>query len=198
MPGYSDLCKVFCSFLIACLAGFVAFESVDHTRYSKAVRGWVFFGGVTLGLRIWSMHFMGMLAWHPPFALYYSVRQNTPVGSGRDRRVLAGPAPGGGESLAKIAHCQSYRRFTGGVRHLRDALHRNVRASLYRPCNVGSAVASVFGSYCGHILVGRNGNAGEKRQRNKESQSSIDRLGCHPYRDLRNALCGDEGLQMVP
>ena len=73
MPGYYDLWTVFCSFLIACLAGFVAFESVDHTRYSKAVPGWVFFGGVTLGLGIWSMHFMGMLAWHPPFALYYSV-----------------------------------------------------------------------------------------------------------------------------
>ncbi len=73
MPGYYDLWTVFCSFLIACLAGFVAFESVDHTRYSDAVRGWVFFGGITLGLGIWSMHFMGMLAWHPPFALYYSV-----------------------------------------------------------------------------------------------------------------------------
>jgi len=73
MPGYYDLWTVFCSFLIAFLAGFVAFESVDHTRYSEAVRGWVFFGGVTLGLGIWSMHFMGMLAWHPPFALFYSV-----------------------------------------------------------------------------------------------------------------------------
>jgi len=73
LPGHYDLWTVFCSFLIACLAGFVAFESVDHTRYSKAFGGWVFFGGVTLGLGIWSMHFMGMLAWHPPFALYYSV-----------------------------------------------------------------------------------------------------------------------------
>jgi len=73
MPGFYDPWTVFCSFLIACLAGFVAFESVDHTRYSEAVRRWVFFGGVTLGLGIWSMHFMGMLAWHPPFALYYSV-----------------------------------------------------------------------------------------------------------------------------
>lgn len=73
MLGYYDLWTVFCSFLVACLAGFVAFESVDHTRYSEAVRGWAFFGGVTLGLGIWSMHFLGMLAWHPPFALYYSV-----------------------------------------------------------------------------------------------------------------------------
>jgi NO-binding membrane sensor protein with MHYT domain len=73
MPGYYDPWTVFCSFLIACLAGFVAFEAVDHTRFSKAVRSWVFLGGVTLGLGIWSMHFMGMLAWHPPFVLYYSV-----------------------------------------------------------------------------------------------------------------------------
>lgn len=73
MPGYCDLWTVFCSFVIAFLAAFVAFESVDHTRYSDAVRGWVFFGGFTLGLGIWSMHFMGMLAWKPPFPLYYAV-----------------------------------------------------------------------------------------------------------------------------
>src|SRR6185437_9808876 len=72
MVGYYDPWTVFCSFLIAFLAGFVAFESVDHTRYSLAPRGWVLFGGATLGLGIWSMHFTGMLAWHPPFALYYS------------------------------------------------------------------------------------------------------------------------------
>jgi signal transduction histidine kinase len=73
LPGYYDLWTVFCSFVIAFLAGFVSFESVDHTRYTTAAPRWIFFGGATLGLGIWSMHFMGMLAWHPPFALYYSV-----------------------------------------------------------------------------------------------------------------------------
>jgi NO-binding membrane sensor protein with MHYT domain/nitrogen-specific signal transduction histidine kinase len=73
LPGYYDLWTVFCSFLIAFLAGFIAFESIDHTRYSRAAHRWVFFGGVALGLGIWSMHFIGMMAWHPPFALYYSV-----------------------------------------------------------------------------------------------------------------------------
>jgi NO-binding membrane sensor protein with MHYT domain len=104
LPGHYDLWTVFCSFLIACLAGFVAFESVDHTRYSKAFGGWVFFGGVTLGLGIWSMHFMGMLAWHPPFALYYFSQQNTPVGFGGNMRILAGPATGGAGPPAKISH----------------------------------------------------------------------------------------------
>lgn len=60
------------SFLIACVAGFVAFESIDHTRFSEHPRRWATAGGVTLGLGIWSMHFVGMLAWHPPFPLYYS------------------------------------------------------------------------------------------------------------------------------
>ena len=73
MVGYYDLWTVFCSLVIAFLAGFAAFESVDHVRSGASRRRWVFFGGLTLGLGIWSMHFVGMLAWHPPFPLYYSV-----------------------------------------------------------------------------------------------------------------------------
>ena len=59
---------------IASLAGFVAFESIDHTRYSDAPALWTFISGLTLGMGIWSMHFIGMLAWVPPFPLYYSIR----------------------------------------------------------------------------------------------------------------------------
>ena len=73
MPGYYDAWTVFESFLIACLAGFVAFESVDHTRFSPRPRVWTTLGGVALGMGIWSMHFVGMLAWHAPFPLYYAI-----------------------------------------------------------------------------------------------------------------------------
>jgi signal transduction histidine kinase len=73
LVGYYDLWTVFCSFVIAFLAGFAAFESVDHVRAGASRQRWVFFGGVTLGLGIWSMHFVGMLAWRPPFPLYYAV-----------------------------------------------------------------------------------------------------------------------------
>jgi signal transduction histidine kinase len=73
LVGYYDLWTVFCSFVIAFLAGFAAFESVDHVRSGASRQRWVFFGGVTLGLGIWSMHFVGMLAWRPPFPLYYAV-----------------------------------------------------------------------------------------------------------------------------
>ena len=65
MPGHFDLWTVLFSFVIASLAGFVAFESIDHTRYSEAPALWTFVGGLTLGVGIWSMHFIGMLAWIP-------------------------------------------------------------------------------------------------------------------------------------
>ena len=73
MPGHFDLWTVLFSFVIASLAGFVAFESIDHTRYSEAPAVWTAVGGLTLGVGIWSMHFIGMLAWVPPFPLYYSL-----------------------------------------------------------------------------------------------------------------------------
>ena len=73
MPGYFDFWTILFSFVIASLAGFVAFESIDHTRYSDHPQRWTLISGVTLGLGIWSMHFIGMLAWQPPFPLYYSL-----------------------------------------------------------------------------------------------------------------------------
>jgi signal transduction histidine kinase len=73
MPGHYDLWTVLLSFFIASLAGFVAFESVGHTRYSLHPESWISMGGITLGLGIWSMHVIGMTAWHPPFRLYYSL-----------------------------------------------------------------------------------------------------------------------------
>jgi len=73
LPGYYDAWTVIESFLIACLAGFVAFESVDHIRFSPHPRLWAALGGVALGMGIWSMHFVGMVAWHPPFPLYYAI-----------------------------------------------------------------------------------------------------------------------------
>ena len=72
MPGTFDLWTILFSFTVASLAGFVAFESIDHTRYARQPRLWTMVSGFTLGLGIWSMHFIGMLAWQPPFPLYYA------------------------------------------------------------------------------------------------------------------------------
>jgi NO-binding membrane sensor protein with MHYT domain/nitrogen-specific signal transduction histidine kinase len=73
LQGSYDLWTIFGSFLIACFAGYAAFESIDHTQFSAKPRLWATLGGITLGLGIWSMHFVGMMAWHPDYPLYYSV-----------------------------------------------------------------------------------------------------------------------------
>ena len=73
MPGHFNLWAVLLSFAIAALAGFVAFAAIDHTRDSASPALWTFVGGATLGVGIWSMHFIGMVAWVPPFPLYYSL-----------------------------------------------------------------------------------------------------------------------------
>ncbi|WP_446742467.1 MHYT domain-containing protein [Silvibacterium acidisoli] len=77
MPGYYDLWTVALSFAIASLSGFAAFESVRHARHSRHRLAWATISGVALGFGIWSMHFVGMLAWVPPFPLFYSVGRTT-------------------------------------------------------------------------------------------------------------------------
>lgn len=73
MPGYYDLWTVSLSYAIAALSGFAAFESVRHARHSHRKALWATVSGVVLGFGIWSMHFIGMLAWVPPFPLFYSI-----------------------------------------------------------------------------------------------------------------------------
>ncbi len=73
MPGYFSVSTIFLSFAIASLAGFAAFQSIEHTRFSQRPALWTFISGLTLGLGIWSMHFVGMMAWVTPFPLYYTL-----------------------------------------------------------------------------------------------------------------------------
>jgi signal transduction histidine kinase len=75
LPGYYDLWTVSLSYAIAALSGFAAFESVRHARHSGRRVFWATISGVVLGFGIWSMHFVGMLAWVPPFPLFYSANR---------------------------------------------------------------------------------------------------------------------------
>ena len=73
MVGTYDLGTVLLSYAIASLSGFAAFEFIRHARESSRKLLWTLLSGLVLGLGIWSMHFVGMLAWVPPFPLFYSV-----------------------------------------------------------------------------------------------------------------------------
>lgn len=61
------------SFLVAFIASFVALDSAGKIPLSsrKAALFWRIAGGVTLGIGIWSMHFIGMLAMKMPMIMSY-------------------------------------------------------------------------------------------------------------------------------
>jgi NO-binding membrane sensor protein with MHYT domain len=75
MTGNYDPVLVFLSFVIATLASYTALELAGRvTAADGSARTWWLLGGGTLmGLGIWSMHFIGMLAFHLPVPIAYGL-----------------------------------------------------------------------------------------------------------------------------
>lgn len=61
------------SVLIAMLGSFTALSHAERMREStgRQAKAWMLAGGVTLGMAVWSMHFIGMLAFHLPIPIAY-------------------------------------------------------------------------------------------------------------------------------
>lgn len=70
-----DIPLVLLSVLVATLGSFTALTHAQRMRESsgRSARIWMAAGGITLGLAIWSMHFIGMLAFHLPIPLGYDL-----------------------------------------------------------------------------------------------------------------------------
>jgi PAS domain S-box-containing protein len=67
---------VLLSIAVAIVASYVALDlasRVTASRDSKAARYWLIGGAISMGIGIWSMHFIGMLALHLPIAMSYDV-----------------------------------------------------------------------------------------------------------------------------
>jgi two-component system cell cycle sensor histidine kinase/response regulator CckA len=75
MTGSYDPAFVTISILVAMLASYVALDLAGRVRSdSGAARlGWLAGGATIMGLGIWSMHFIGMLAFHLPVPIGYDV-----------------------------------------------------------------------------------------------------------------------------
>jgi two-component system cell cycle sensor histidine kinase/response regulator CckA len=73
-PSY-DALSVIASIMVAMLASFAALDLAGRVRSeSGATRpGWIVAGGMVMGLGIWSMHFVGMLAFHLSVPIQYDV-----------------------------------------------------------------------------------------------------------------------------
>ncbi|HEY8166598.1 MAG TPA: MHYT domain-containing protein [Gemmatimonadaceae bacterium] len=75
MTGHYDPVLVFLSFVIATLASYTALELAARVTAAdgSARRWWLAGGGTVMGLGIWSMHLVGMLAFHLPVPIAYSL-----------------------------------------------------------------------------------------------------------------------------
>ncbi|MBD8162789.1 putative bifunctional diguanylate cyclase/phosphodiesterase [Erwinia persicina] len=73
MSSYDQL-LVIVSFIVAFLASYTALDMAGRvaTSTGKVARVWLFGGGFAMGVGIWSMHFIGMLAMSLPMVMSYS------------------------------------------------------------------------------------------------------------------------------
>ena len=70
-----DIPLVVLSVLVAMIGSFTSLTHAQRMRASSghSMWAWMTAGGITLGLAIWSMHFIGMLAFHLPVPLGYNL-----------------------------------------------------------------------------------------------------------------------------
>ena len=75
MPITWNIPLVFLSVLIAMIGSFTALVHAQRMRESSGYMAtlWMVAGGCTLGMAVWSMHFVGMLAFHLPVPLAYDL-----------------------------------------------------------------------------------------------------------------------------
>ncbi len=75
MSGSYNTLLVLCSLLIAILASYTALHMAGHVAAAGRIAGrwWLAGGACAMGLGIWSMHFVGMLAFNLPIPLGYDL-----------------------------------------------------------------------------------------------------------------------------
>ncbi|TLX55864.1 hypothetical protein DN826_09955 [Stutzerimonas nosocomialis] len=75
LPGSYNLVLVFFSFVVAALAAYTALDMAARVSSTsgRAARLWLVGGAFSMGLGIWSMHFIGMLAFSLPIPLGYDL-----------------------------------------------------------------------------------------------------------------------------
>ena len=74
MAGHFDPLFVFISVLIAILSAYAALDLAGHvssSRSSSTRTAWLCGGAIAMGIGIWSMHYIGMLAFRMPIAVLY-------------------------------------------------------------------------------------------------------------------------------
>src|SRR5471030_2404426 len=73
MTGYYDIPLVALSLIVAIVASYTALELAARVSQKQGKSSWRWLGGgaIAMGTGIWSMHFIGMLAYNLPLAVAY-------------------------------------------------------------------------------------------------------------------------------
>ncbi|MDO9052712.1 MAG: EAL domain-containing protein [Gallionella sp.] len=76
MPVSWNIPLVILSLLVAMIGSFTALTHAQRMRENTGRCSWIWLmtGGVTLGVAIWTMHFVGMLAFHLPVPISYDLQ----------------------------------------------------------------------------------------------------------------------------
>ena len=75
ITGHYNVSLVSLSYVVAVMASYVALTLVGRLREAKKTQAriyWLIGGAFTMGAGIWSMHFIGMLAFIMPMPMEYS------------------------------------------------------------------------------------------------------------------------------
>lgn len=74
--GTYDPTLVILSIVVAALAAYAALglaERISAADKPLAKRSWLAVGAVTMGIGVWAMHFLGMLAYRVPVSVNYDI-----------------------------------------------------------------------------------------------------------------------------
>ena len=134
--GYS-FSLVLVSILIASAASYTALDLAGRVTAARGRErlAWLAGGSLAMGVGIWSMHFVGMLAFHLPVPITYQLEPGAALGARGAGRLRAGA--GSGEPAQRGAGRPRRRRVVHGAGHRRHALHRDGRAQRPRGAPVG-------------------------------------------------------------
>ena len=92
MKGSYNAALVVFSVIIALFASYTALALASRVNASRGRfrTAWLAGGSVAMGMGIWSMHFVGMLAYRLPVPISYDVPLWLALAAGRRRRLGAG------------------------------------------------------------------------------------------------------------
>jgi len=194
IPFHHSTLLVVLSYVVAAFAAYTSFHMIDRVRAAGTVtvrRVWLATAGVSMGLGIWAMHFIAMLAVQIPITIAYDIGI---TGLSAGCAILASCA--GfiilmGNSYERWRLCLAGLVLGGGV----GLMHYSGMAALIMPAHIyyGPLAIRFVRRHCRYAIDGRALGGPRPSTTCEESPDIIpsDRVGGHGFCDYLHALYRD-------